>query len=59
MPIIDYWQEKHPRKSGKGRLILYIFLFVMILFLMFKAETFVQGFTDIFFSSGSTEESSP
>ncbi len=59
MPIIDYWQEKHPRKSGKGKLILYILLFIMVLFLMFKADSFVRGFSNIFFSSDSTEESSP
>ena len=59
MPIIDYWQEKHPRESGKGRLILYIFLLIMIIFMIFKADTFVRGFSNIFFSSDSTEESSP
>ncbi len=58
MPIIDYWQEKHPRKSGKGKLILYILLFIMVLFLMFKADSFVRGFSNIFFSSDSTEETS-
>jgi len=57
MPIIDYWQEKHPRKSGKGRLILYIFLLIMIIFMMLKADSFVRGFTAIFFPSDSTEES--
>jgi len=59
MPIIDHWQEKHSSKSGKGRLILYIFLLVMIIFMMFKADSFVRGFSNIFFSSDSTEESSP
>jgi len=58
MPIIDYWQEKHSRKSGKGRLILYILLLIMIIFMMFKADSFVRGFSNIFFSSDNTEESS-
>lgn len=62
MAIIDHWQEKHSRKPGKGRLILYIFLFVLVLFLMLKADTFVQGFSSIFFSPDSssiTEENHP
>lgn len=62
MAIIDDWQEKHPKKSAKGRLILYIFLLIMILFLILKADTFVQGFTNIFLSpdsASSTEENHP
>ncbi len=53
MAIIDYWQEKHTRKSGNGRLILYILLLIMILFMILKAGVFVQGFTSIFFSPDS------
>ena len=59
MAIIDHWQEKHSGKSDKGRLILYIFLLIMIIFMMFKAGAFVRGFSSIFFSPDSTEESSP
>ncbi len=53
MAIIDNWQEKHPRKSGKSRLILYVFLLIMLLFMILKADTFIQGFTSIFFSPDS------
>jgi len=55
MPLIDDWRDKHPRKSGKGRLVLYIFLLLFILFLILKADTFVRGFTSIFFSPDTSE----
>ena len=55
MAIIDDWREKHVRKSGRGRLILYIFLLIMVIFMILKADTFVQGFSRIFFSSDTTE----
>jgi hypothetical protein len=54
MAIIDDWREKHSSRSGKGRLIIYIFLLIMILFMILKADAFVNGFTSIFFSSDST-----
>ena len=59
MAIIDHWQEKHSSKSGWGRLVLYILLLIMIIFMMFNAGAFVRGFSNIFFSPDSTEESSP
>lgn len=62
MAIIDHWHEKHPRQPAKGRLILYILLFILILFLMFKADTFVKGFANIFFPSdadSTVEENHP
>lgn len=62
MALIDDWREKHPRKSGKSRLILYIFLLLTIVFLIFKADTFVNGFSRIFFSTDSSatvEENQP
>jgi len=62
MALIDEWQNRHPRKSGKGLLIMYIFLLIMILFLILKADTFLQGFINIFFSSDSAsvvQENSP
>ncbi|MCD4775788.1 MAG: hypothetical protein K8S15_07025 [Candidatus Aegiribacteria sp.] len=62
MALIDDWREKHQRKSGKGRLILYIFLLLMIVFLILKANTFVNGFSKIFFStdnSATVEENHP
>jgi predicted Abi (CAAX) family protease len=62
MALIDDWREKHLRKSGKGRLIMYIILLVFILFLILKADTFVNGFSRIFFSpdsSAALEENHP
>jgi len=56
MAIVDDWRKKHPRNSGKGRLILYIFLLLFIIFLILKADTFVRGFADIFFSPDSSSE---
>ncbi len=54
MAMIDDWREKHPRKSGKSRLILYIFLLFFVIFLILKANTFVDAFTGIFFSPDSS-----
>lgn len=54
MSIVDDWREKHVRRSGRGRLFLYIFLLIMVIFMILKADSFVQGFSRIFFSSDST-----
>lgn len=62
MALIDDWREKHTRKSGNSRLILYIFLLLLIVFLILKADTFVNGFSRIFFSADSSaavEENHP
>jgi hypothetical protein len=62
MALIDDWREKHSRKSGKGKLILYVFLLVFIIFLILEADTFVNGFSRIFFSpdsSAAVDESLP
>ncbi len=55
MAIIDDWRHKHPRKSGKGRLIAYILLLIMIAFFILKADSFVRGFASIFFSPSAGE----
>jgi len=60
MAMIDDWREKHPRKSGKSRLILYVFLLAFVIFLILRANTFISAFSSIFFppdSSASAEES--
>lgn len=49
MPLIDDWREKHPRNSSRGRVVLYIFLLIMVLIFMLKADSLVRGFTSIFF----------
>lgn len=54
MSIVDDWREKHVRKPGRGRLVLYIFLLIMVIFMILKADSFVQGFSRIFFSSDTT-----
>lgn len=54
MPLIDDWRDKHPRRSSKVRVVVYIFLLIMVLVFMLKAETLVRGFTSIFFPSDTT-----
>ena len=54
MGIIGDWQEKHPRKSGKARTLFYILLLLFVIFLIFKADTFVGGFSRIFFPADSS-----
>jgi hypothetical protein len=54
MPLIDDWREKHPRNSSRGRVVLYIFLLIMVLIFMLKADSLVRGFTSIFFPADTT-----
>lgn len=55
MSIVGDWKERYPRKSGKSRVIFYLFLLAFIIFLILKTDTFVDGFTRIFFSPDSTD----
>lgn len=59
MSLVDDWREKHPRRSSRVRVLLYIFLLVMVVVFMLKADSLVRGFTSIFFpadSTGTTED---
>lgn len=59
MPLIDDWRDKHPRSQSRGRVVLYIFLLIMVLVFILKADSLVRGFTGIFFSpdtASATEE---
>lgn len=58
MSIARDWQDRHPRKSGKARVVFYILILGFILLLILKADTFVEGFTRIFFQPDSTAQES-
>ncbi|OPL19513.1 MAG: hypothetical protein AVO35_10140 [Candidatus Aegiribacteria sp. MLS_C] len=49
MSLVDDWREKHPTRSSRGRVMFYIFLLVMVIVFMLKADSLVRGFTSIFF----------
>jgi hypothetical protein len=55
MPLIDDWREKHPRSQSRGRVVLYIFLLIMVLVFILKADSLVRGFTGIFFAPDAAE----
>jgi len=54
MPLIDEWRERHPTSSSKGRVVLYIFLLVMVILFILKADSLVRGFSSIFFAPSDT-----
>lgn len=54
MGIIGDWQEKHPRRNGKVRAFVYILLLLFVIFLILKTDTFVSGFSSIFFPPDSS-----
>ena len=56
MPLIDDWREKHPRSFSRGRVVLYVFLLIMVLLFMLRADSLVRGFTGIFFPADTTAQ---
>ncbi|MFO8183036.1 MAG: hypothetical protein R6U39_02560 [Candidatus Aegiribacteria sp.] len=55
MPLIDDWRHRHPRSSSRGRVIIYIFLLIVVILFILRADSIVRGFTRIFFSPDTTE----
>lgn len=55
MPLIDDWRQRHPRNSSRGRVIIYIFLLIVIILFILRADSIVRGFTRIFFPPETTE----
>jgi ACR3 family arsenite efflux pump ArsB len=54
MSLVKDWHEKHQRTSSKGRVLVYLFLLVMVILFIIKADSIVSGFTRIFFPADTT-----
>lgn len=55
MPLIDDWRQRHARSSSRGRVIIYIFLLIVVILFILRADSIVKGFNRIFFSPDTTE----
>ena len=56
MSLAGDWRERHPSPGGRGRLFFYLFLLAFVILVIIKADTFVSGFTRIFFPADSTQQ---
>ncbi|MBD3370848.1 hypothetical protein GF402_10885 [Candidatus Fermentibacteria bacterium] len=56
MSLIDHWKDRHPQPRGGGRIIVYVILLVLVVFLMLKAEDIGETFAVMFSGDGDTTE---
>jgi hypothetical protein len=54
MSLTSDWHERHGATRSKGRLLLYIVLLAVTVFLMLRAGTIMESVTDVFFSPDSS-----
>ncbi len=56
MSIVEDWRERHGRKGGRLRLVIYVLLLVFVILLILNAERMVTGFTEIFLAPADSVE---
>ncbi len=56
MSIVEHWRDRHPRRGGAGRLLLYIILLLAVILVITRGESAIEAFARIFMESGDGQD---